>query len=71
MTQAKDNLAVAHLVEEIAELAAASQDAALKLLQAEMEALSAVLPGAPHKLTEVERARGESETEAGFDNMPV
>lgn len=45
------------------------QAQALKLLLAEMRALSDVLPGAPHPSSA--RPVNEAEIEASFDNMPV
>lgn len=43
----------------------ALEEQALKLLLAEMQALTALIPGQATKLP------SEAETEEGFDNMPV
>ena len=74
MTEGKDRdeAALAHLAGEFVEAAVAAQNIGLVLLQAEMQALTQVLPGtaAPAR-SEVELARVEAEVEADFDNMPV
>lgn len=45
------------------------KDPALQLLQAELEALAAILPAAAG--LPMPRGRSEDETETLFDNMPV
>ena len=69
MTQSTKLDTMAHLASEMTEAVMAGQATGLRLLFAEMEALTQVLPG--HPLTEAERAAAEAETEAEFDNMPV
>jgi hypothetical protein len=63
---------VAHLMGEMTEVALAGQAVGLKILAAEMEALSHVIPrlvGAePQAVVE---GRTDAEIEADFDNMPV
>jgi hypothetical protein len=63
---------VAHLMGEMTEVALAGQVVGLKILAAEMEALSQVMPvlvGAePQAGVE---GRTDAEIEADFDNMPV
>lgn len=64
------------LTADMLEAAAAAQEAGLRLLQAEMQALGAMMPGvalgeaAPERSEEELRAV-EAAVEAGFDNMPV
>ena len=63
---------VAHLMGEMTEVALAGQVVGLKILAAEMEALSHGLPG----LVGAEPQAGvgcrtDAEIEADFDNMPV
>ena len=63
---------VAHLMGEMTEVALAGQAVGLKILAAEMEALSHVIPGLvgaePQAVVE---GRTDAEIEADFDNMPV
>ncbi|QLQ18747.1 MAG: hypothetical protein HZT43_08845 [Exiguobacterium profundum] len=59
-----------------AEATAAAQKAGLELLQAEMQAMTALMPGLahPHKdeaEVEADRRAAEAAVEDGFDNMPV
>ena len=69
MTQTTGLNAMAHLAGEFTEAALLGQSAALRLLYAEMQALTQVMPGrAP---TEAERMAEAAEIEADFDNMPV
>ncbi len=63
---------VAHLMGEMTEVALAGQVVGLKLLAAEMEALSHLMPGVPGVEPQVApESRTDAEIEAGFDNMPV
>lgn len=71
MTKRDQENPVMHLVEEMVEVAAANQAAGLKVLQAEIEALSHLMPGTGHKKTEAERNAEDLKIEADFDNMPV
>lgn len=78
MTDQKDKdaasgeAALAHLAGEFVEAAVAAQNIGLALLQAEMQALTQVLPGtAAPAHSEAELARAEAQVEADFDNMPV
>jgi hypothetical protein len=63
---------VAHLMGEMTQVALAGQAVGLKILAAEMEALSHVIPGLvgaePQAVVE---GRTDAEIEADFDNMPV
>jgi hypothetical protein len=53
-------------------VALAGQVVGLKLLAAEMEALSHLMPGVPGVEPQVApESRTDAEIEAGFDNMPV
>lgn len=52
-------------IRQEADLLADLQAQGLEVLRAELIALAALLPGAPHP------PRSEAETEADFDNMPV
>ena len=63
---------VAHLMGEMTEVALAGQVVGLKILAAEMEALSHVIPGlvGAEPQAGVE-GRTDAEIEADFDNMPV
>lgn len=59
-----------------AEATAAAQKAGLEMLQAELQAMTALMPGLahPHKdeaTEEAERRAAEAAVEDGFDNMPV
>lgn len=56
-----------HLAEELTEVAVAGQAAGLQLLQAEMQALAALVPG----ITPAAARQTDAEIEADFDNMPV
>lgn len=69
MTQQTGLDAMAHLAAEITEAAISGQAAGLRLLHAEMQALTQVLPGRAAK--EAGAAATDAETEAEFDNMPV
>ena len=60
---------MAHLAGEFTEAAVLGQATALRLLYAEMQALTQVMPG--RALTEAERMAEAAEIEADFDNMPV
>jgi len=71
MAENKQSNPMAHLVEDLVEVAVAGQALGLKVLQAEMEALSQVLPGVEHHKTDAERAAEDLKVEADFDNMPV
>jgi hypothetical protein len=71
MTKRSEENPLSHLVEEMVEVAAAGQAAGLRMLQAEMEALTHVLPGVGHVMTDAERAAEDLKIEAEFDNMPV
>ena len=68
------------LAADMMEATAAAQEAGLRLLQAEMQALGAMMPGLTSGVMAVEAAPERSEdelraveaaVEAGFDNMPV
>ena len=63
---------VANLMGEMTEVALAGQAVGLKILAAEMEALSHAIPGLvgaePQAVVE---GRTDAEIEADFDNMPV
>lgn len=50
------------------ELTVATQTAALRLLEAEMQALAQMMPGAPNAAQPLPT---EDEVEQGFENMPV
>lgn len=58
---------MAHLAEEMTEVALAGQAAGLRLLQAEMQALMTLVPG----MGQGEATTDQAEIEADFDNMPV
>ena len=58
---------MAHLAGEMTEVAMAGQAAGLRLLQAEMQALAALVPG----LSGHSPSQTDTEIEADFDNMPV
>lgn len=60
---------MAHLAGEISEAVMMGQASGLRLLLAEMQALTQVMPG--RALTEAERLATDAEVEADFDNMPV
>jgi len=63
---------VAHLMGEMTEVALAGQVVGLKLLAAEMEALSHLMPGVPGADPQPNpESRTDAEIEADFDNMPV
>jgi len=63
---------VAQLMGEMTETALAGQVVGLKLLAAEMEALSHMLPGVPGADPQPNpESRTDAEIEADFDNMPV
>lgn len=71
MSDTKDENPLAHLVDDMVGMVAAGQALGLKVLQAEMEALSQVLPGATHAQSEAERVATEAKIEADLDNMPI
>lgn len=58
---------MAHLAGEMTEVAIAGQAASLRLLQAEMQALAALVPGVAPQVP----SQTDTEIEADFDNMPV
>lgn len=62
----------AKLAGDLTAAAMSGQGAGLSLLQAELQALSLLMPGAtlPER-SEAERLAAEAQTEADFDNMPV
>ena len=59
---------MAHLAEEMTEVAMAGQAAGLQLLAAEMQALAQMMPGVAAPQT---TSQTDAEIEADFDNMPV
>ena len=61
---------MAHLAGEITEATIEGQSAGLRLLAAEMEALTQIIPGFGLPLTET-APRSDAEIEADFGNMPV
>ncbi|MFN3844672.1 MAG: hypothetical protein ACK4RZ_02480 [Paracoccaceae bacterium] len=61
---------IAALAQTAADQAARGANVGLSVLLAEMQALSAVLPGVVHPHPK-EAATLDAEVEAGFDNMPV
>ncbi len=61
--------AMAHLAGEMGQAVVLGQVTGLRLLLAEMQALTQVLPG--RALTGVEQRTTDAEIEADFDNMPV
>jgi hypothetical protein len=65
-----DKTSIADLANEMVEAAVSGQTAGLRVLLAEMQALTQVMPGAGHE-TAAERLAHEAEVEADFDNMPV
>lgn len=69
MTQNPGLDAVAQLTAQITEAAVLGQAAGLRLLYAEMQALTQVMPGQP--MSAGARITPETDTEAAFDNMPV
>ena len=71
MTKRADENPMIHMVEEMVEVVAATQTAGLRMLQAEMEALTHVMPGVGHPATDAERTAADLKIEADFDNMPV
>ncbi|KAF0170232.1 MAG: Uncharacterized protein FD162_3609 [Rhodobacteraceae bacterium] len=60
---------VNQLVTEVVEAAVTAPTIGLKVLLAEMQALSHVIPGGQE--TPEQRAQHEAAVEADFDNMPV
>lgn len=58
---------MAHLAGEMTEAAVAGQAAGLRLLAAEMQALTQLMPGFPG----ADHGPTDAEIEADFDNMPV
>lgn len=63
---------VAHLMGEMTEVALAGQVVGLKILAAEMEALSHGMPGLVGAEPQAgAEGRSDAEIEADFDNMPV
>lgn len=78
MTTENDLRQMARMADTAADMAMAGQAASMKVLLAEMRALSALLPAfgaapvSPDSAEEEARLLArEAETEAGFDNMPV
>ena len=69
MTQTTGMNAMAQLAGEFTEAAVLGHATALRLLYAEMQALTQVLPGRAQ--TEVAQRAEAAEIEAEFDNMPV
>ncbi|MFN7224742.1 MAG: hypothetical protein ACK4MS_12040 [Paracoccaceae bacterium] len=61
---------IAALAQTAADQAARGANVGLGVLLAEMQALSAVLPGMVHAQPK-DAAKEDAEVEAGFDNMPV
>lgn len=57
------------IASEIVEAAVTAPTIGLKVLLAEMQALSHVIPGSQE--TPEQRAKHEAEVEADFDNMPI
>ncbi|EKD60689.1 MAG: hypothetical protein ACD_54C00612G0002 [uncultured bacterium] len=64
-----DKSNVNQLVTEVVEAAVTAPTIGLKVLLAEMQALSHVIPGGQE--TPEQRAQHEAAVEADFDNMPV
>ena len=64
-----DKSDVSQMVAEVVEAAATAPTIGLKVLLAEMQALSHVIPGGQE--TPEQRAQHEAAVEADFDNMPV
>lgn len=64
-----DKSNVNQLVTEVVEAAVTAPTIGLKVLLAEMQALSHVIPGGQE--TPEQRAEHEAAVEADFDNMPV
>lgn len=64
-----DKSNVNQLVAEVVEAAVTAPTIGLKVLLAEMQALSHVIPGGQE--TPEQRAEHEAAVEADFDNMPV
>ncbi len=60
---------MAQLADELTGIAVAGQEAGLRLLAAEMQALALLMPGAVHSAAP--STKTDAETEADFDNMPV
>lgn len=60
---------MAHLAGEMAETMVAGQAAGLRILAAEMQALSGLIPGLAEGTTG--HTASDAEIEADFDNMPV
>lgn len=60
---------MAHLAEEMTEVALAGQAVGLRLLAAEMEALAHLMPGSSEAV--LPSPATDAEIEADFDNMPV
>ena len=62
----------AKLAGDLTDAAMTGQGAGLNLLQAEMQALSRLMPGAAQPpRSDAERLAAEAAIEADFDNMPV
>ena len=71
-TDATPTAQVAQLMGEMTEVALAGQAVGLKILAAEMEALSHVIPGLVGAEPQAgAKGRTDAEIEADFDNMPV
>lgn len=71
MTKRMQENPLSHMVEEIVDATMAGQAAALQMLQAEMQALTSVMPGAVHPHSAEELADIDRQVEQDFDNMPV
>lgn len=65
-----DKVPMAELAGQMVETVVAGQTLGLKVLLAEMQALTEVIPGAD-KETEADRLKHDAAVEADFDNMPV
>jgi|LakWasMe82_HOW10_FD_contig_21_823817_length_638_multi_5_in_0_out_0_2 hypothetical protein len=61
---------MAELAGQMVETVVAGQTLGLKVLLAEMQALTEVIPGADNE-TEADRLKHEAAVEADFDNMPI
>ena len=71
MATAKSANPMLAMVEDFAHLAEAGQAAALRMLQAEMEALNQVMPGHHAHPDEAEQRRIDAAIESDHDNLPV
>lgn len=76
MTKTDPTSVMMDMASGLAEATATAQKAGLELLQAELQAMTALMPGlAPQHRDEAEleaeRRAAEAAVEDGFDNMPV